>query len=123
MATAPTGIANLTFNSVIIALVTILLAIDVYIRVMTAIKTHREEMQRRNTPVDTLEEKVEKQEEKLDEHEDKLRKDYERLNELEDGTRIMMRAMMAMLSHEINGNSTDKLMGSLEEIQQFLINK
>lgn len=123
MATAPTGIGDLTFNSVIVGLVVILLAIDVYIRVMTAIKTHREEVKRRNTPVDTLEEKVEKQEEKIEEHEDKLRKDYERLNRLEEGNRIMMRAQMALLSHEINNNSIDKLKDSFDEIQQFLINR
>ena len=116
MANTPNGIGDLTFNSLIIALIVVLLAVDVYIRIMTAVKTYREEKKRRNHPVDTLETRVE-------EHEEKLKKDYARLNELEDGTRIMMRAMMALLSHDINGNSDDKLRESLEEIQQYLINK
>jgi hypothetical protein len=34
-----------------------------------------------------------------------------------------MRAVMALLSHEISGNSDDKLKASLEEIQKHLIEK
>lgn len=116
MASIPTGLGNLTFGGLITALVVILLGVDAYIRVMTAIKTHREEKVRRNHPVDQLEARV-------DDHEEKLKKDYARLNELEDGNRIMMRAMMAMLSHEINGNSIDKLRESFEEIQKYLIER
>ena len=111
-----TGIGELTFSNLVVALIVILLFVDVYIRVMTAIKAYREEKRRKNQPVDTLEERVE-------EHEVKLKRDYERLNELEDGSRIMMRALMAMLSHEISGNSVDKLKKSMDEIQSYLIEK
>ena len=116
MASVPTGIGDLTFNSLVVGLAMLLLIIDVYIRVMTAVKTYREERGRRKHPMDTLEAKV-------DDHDKRLKKDYERLNDLEDGNRIMMRAMMALLSHDINGNSDDKLKESLEEIQQYLINR
>ena len=114
--TAPTGIGDLTSNTIFVVLAVILLFIDVYIRVMTAVKTYRDEKRRKNQPVNTLETKIE-------DHEEKLRKDYARLNELEDGNRIMMRAMMALLSHEINGNSDEKLRSSYDEIQQYLIDR
>ena len=116
MATIPTGLGDITFSGVITALVVILLAIDVYIRVHTAIKAIREEQRRRNQPVSTLEEKVE-------DHEQKLQKDYRRINELEDGNRIMMRALMAILSHDISGNSVDKLKASMDEIHNYLVNR
>lgn len=116
MANAPTGIANITFNSVIIALAVFLLVVDVYIRVMTAIKTAREEKKRKEQPVNSLEEKVEQ-------HEKKLQRDYERINQLENGNRVMMRAMMALLSHGVNGNSIDKLVASFEEIKEYLIER
>lgn len=93
-----------------------LVLIGAYNTIMGAVKTHREEKKRKDAPVNNLEEQVK-------EHEDKLKRDHERLNELENGNRIMMRAMMAMLSHEINGNSDDKLKASLDEIQKFLIEK
>ena len=61
--------------------------------------------------------------EKLTDHDDKLKNDHKRLNDLEESNRIIMRALMAMLSHEINGNSDEKLKASFDEIQQFLIEK
>lgn len=93
-----------------------LILIGAYNTVMGAIKTHREEQRRKDAPVNNLEEQVKG-------HEEKLKRDNDRLKELEDGNRIMMRAMMALLSHDINGNSSEKLKQSLEEIQQYLIDK
>lgn len=116
MATVPTGLGDVTFGGVITALVVVLLAIDVYIRVMTAIKAYREEKKRREQPVNTLEDKIE-------DHEQKLQKDYRRINELEEGNRIMMRALMAILSHDISGNSVDKLKASMDEIHNYLVNR
>ena len=79
-------------------------------------KKQREEKKRKDAPVNTLETKV-------NEHEDKLKRDHERLTDLEDSNRIILRALMAMLSHEINGNSDERLRASFEEIQKYLIEK
>lgn len=107
---------NITFEQLVGLMAVALVLIGAYNTIMGAVKTHREEKKRKDAPVNNLEEQVK-------EHEDKLKRDHERLNELENGNRIMMRAMMAMLSHEINGNSDDKLKASLDEIQKFLIEK
>lgn len=107
---------DLTFDKFIGAVVLILLLVDIYIKLMNAAKTRREEQERKNKPVNNLEETVK-------DHTEKLGRDHERLNELEDSNRIIMRALMAMLSHEINGNSDDKLRASFDEIQSFLIEK
>lgn len=109
-------IQNLTFEGLIGAAAIILLLIGIYNTIMTAIKNAREEKKRRTQPVNTLEDTVK-------DHTEKLKKDHERLTDLEDGNRVLMRAMMALLSHEINGNSDDKLKASLDEIQQYLIGK
>ena len=93
-----------------------LVLIGAYNTIMSAIKTHREEKKRKDAPVNTLEETVKK-------HDERLSRDHERLNELEDSNRIIMRALMALMSHEINGNSDDKLKASYDEIQRFLIEK
>lgn len=53
----------------------------------------------------------------------KLDNDNVRLNELEDGNRVICRGILAMLSHEINGNSNDKLLASQTEITNYLINR
>lgn len=54
---------------------------------------------------------------------DKLKKDNDRLKTLEDGNRVICRGIMALLSHEVNGNSDDKLKKSLDEIQEYLLEK
>ena len=87
--------STLTFGAIMIFLAVLLLFVDVYIKISTAIKTYREEKNRKERPVTTLEEQVKT-------HEEKLKNDHERLKELEDGNRIMMRAIMSILSHDIN---------------------
>ena len=53
----------------------------------------------------------------------KLNNDNQRLNDLEAGNRVICRGILAMLSHEINGNSNDKLIASQQEITNYLINR
>jgi len=53
----------------------------------------------------------------------KLTSDNERLEVLEGGNRVICRGILAMLSHDINGNSIDKLIASQTEITNYLIDK
>lgn len=109
-------IQALTFNDVLLVAAVLFLIIELYTKIMNAIKAHRDEKNRREQPVNSLEHTVQ-------EHEEKLKKDHTRLSDLEESNRILMRAMMALMSHELNGNSDDKLRASYEEIQQYLIEK
>lgn len=51
----------------------------------------------------------------------KLNSDNERLEHLEEGNKVKCRALMALLSHEINGNSNDKLEKALSDLNDYLI--
>ena len=53
----------------------------------------------------------------------KLDRDNRRLNDLEEGNRVICRGILALLSHQINGNSNDKLLSSQQEITDYLINR
>ena len=53
----------------------------------------------------------------------KLDRDNKRLNTLEDGQKVMLRGINALISHEINGNSIDKLSKSQNEIMEYLIER
>lgn len=57
------------------------------------------------------------------ETDEKLKHDKERLDILEDGNKVICRGILALLSHEINGNSTDKLKASQSEITNYLIDR
>lgn len=53
----------------------------------------------------------------------KLGNDNERIGSLEEGNKVVCRALIAMLSHEINGNSVDKLQHAMTELQNYLIER
>ena len=57
------------------------------------------------------------------ETDNKLAMDKKRLDSLEDGQKVMLRGINAIISHEINGNSTDKLQKSQNEIMEYLIER
>ena len=107
---------DITFGQLVGLAALVLVLVGAYNTVMSAVKTYRDERKRKNTPVNTLEETVRQ-------HEERLKKDHERLNNLEEANRIQMRALMAMLHHEIDGNSTEGLKQSYDEIQRYLIEK
>ena len=109
-------IQALSFEQLIGTAAVILLLVGIYNTIMGAIKTAREEKRLKDQPVNTLESTV-------SDHSEKLKNDHERITAVEESNRIIMRALMAVMSHEINGNSTDKLRDSMEEINDFLIKK
>ena len=53
----------------------------------------------------------------------KLRADNDRLKSMEEGNKVICRGILALLSHEINGNSVDKLQKSQTEIMEYLIER
>ena len=53
----------------------------------------------------------------------KLKNDNERLKIIEDGNKVVCRGILALLSHEINGNSIDKLKSSQTEMTNYLIDR
>jgi len=109
-------IQALSFEQLVGTVAVILLLVGVYNTIMSAIKNAREEKKLKDQPVNTLESTV-------SDHSEKLKNDHERITALEESNRIIMRALMAVMSHEVNGNSTEKLQKSMDEIQQFLIER
>lgn len=53
----------------------------------------------------------------------KLDSDNRRIKSLEDGNRVVCKALLALLSHEINGNSIDKLRNALLDLNDYLIER
>lgn len=67
---------------------------------------------------------------KLKDHDDELKDHETRIRTLEDKTKeqdgfikVLCNSILALVSHEINGNSKDKLRDAQKELQDFLINK
>ena len=60
---------------------------------------------------------------RLDEHTRMLGTHQEKLVDIDRGNKVLCRGILALLSHEINGNSNDKLKESQQEITNYLIDK
>lgn len=45
----------------------------------------------------------------------------DRLTTVEEGNKVIMKALIAIMRHEINGNSVDKLQTALDELNDYLI--
>ena len=69
-----------------------------------------------NQRLDALEKKVDKLSEYLD-------RDNRRLNSLDEGNRVTQQALLALMSHAINGNDIDKLSRAKDDLESYLINK
>lgn len=54
---------------------------------------------------------------------EQLKDQGERIETLEEGNKHIITALIAMLSHEINGNSIDKLRSALDNLNKYLIDK
>ena len=117
------SVADLTWGHVVTAAAVLVLILTVYTLIMNAIKAWREEKKRKNQPVSDLETRVKANTDKLEKHDGLLDNDKKRLDAIDEQQRILMRGIMALLSHEVNGNSIDKLKASLQEINDWLIRK
>ena len=53
----------------------------------------------------------------------KLNNDNRRIESIETADKVICRGILALLSHEINGNSIDKLKDSQKEITDYLIDR
>ena len=60
---------------------------------------------------------------RLDEHTRILGTHQDQLTDIETANKVMCRGILALLSHELNGNSNDKLKASQQEITDYLIDK
>lgn len=69
-----------------------------------------------NQRLDALEKKVDKFAEFFD-------RDKRRLDSLDEGNRVTQQALLALMSHAINGNDIEKLSRAKDDLESYLINK
>ena len=55
------------------------------------------------------------------EMDENMRDNTDRIKKVEDGNKVIMKALMAIMTHELNGNSKDKLQKALGELNDYLI--
>ena len=114
---------DVTFEQLIGLAVIVVIAASTYNTIMAAIKNHIEAKKRHDAPVDTLTARVDAHDKMLSNDKRRLEEMDERLAILKGESAMMLKGVRALLSHEINGNSNDKLIESYDSIDNYLINK
>lgn len=84
--------------------------------ICSVLKKAREPEDLQNTRLDQLEAQAKKFGEYLD-------RDDRRLNSLDEGNRVTQQALLALMSHAINGNDIDKLSRAKDDLESYLINR
>lgn len=89
------------------------LADDISVKIMVKLEPKFAEIDRKLANDKTM----------IDDHTQKLASIAKRNDSQETGQKALCRGVLALLSHEINGNSTDKLKSAQENINDYLIEK
>ena len=55
------------------------------------------------------------------EMDESMKDNTDRIKKVEDGNKVIMKALIAMMKHELNGNSVDKLQKAMDELNEYLI--
>jgi len=60
---------------------------------------------------------------KVDEHETKLTNDDKRITQQENDMQMMLKCMLVLMNHDIDGNGVDKLKSTRDELQEYITNR
>ena len=74
-------------------------------------------------PSESLEERITLIEHKLLDYDSKLARDKARLDSIEEGNKVTQKALLALLSHAIDGDNVKELKEAKDELQAYLINR
>lgn len=88
-------------------------AVAVIVKAVTAAKS----------PWKKLEQRVEVMEKKLEQHSGFFANDKTRMDIMDEGSRVTQKAILAILSHAIDGNNVDELKQAKKELQNYLIER
>ena len=112
------------FLSICGGIVTISAAVTVIIKI---VKYFKKPNLRQEERIALLESRVDHMEDRFDEtikeYMTFFQKDKDRLDVIEQGNRIMQEAMLALLSHGIDGDDVDQMKAAKKNLEQYLINK
>ena len=82
-------------------------------------------------PNANLEARVEKLEKEMEfgikvtfeKYEERFSRDLARINGIEDSNKIMLKSLLAIMDHEIDGNHIEKLKAARDDLQNYMLSK
>lgn len=95
-------------------------AVGVIIKIVKAAKKPNA---RQNEQINAVEQRVDRMERKMEQFESYFQNDNDRLDLLDKGMRVTQHALIALLSHGIDGNDVESLKKAKHELEEYLITK
>jgi biopolymer transport protein ExbD len=117
------NLTDITFGYILGLLAMLVLFVEVYNKFATARNNRRAEKKLQEAPVETLTVRVDAHDKMLANDKRRLDETDERLTAIRKESSMTLRGVRAILSHEINGNSNEKLQKSYDEIDEYLLPK
>ena len=74
-------------------------------------------------PTAALEARIEKLEKKQEQHDEYFSRDLRRIEVLEEGNRVTQKALLALMSHALDGNDVERLRKAKDDLNEYLINR
>lgn len=96
---------------------------SIIVTVSAAVTVVLKVIQKAHQPEKSQNERLDELEKKVAIFEEMFNSDAKRIKELEDGNREIQKALLALLSHSINGNDKDKLVNARDDLQKYLIDR
>lgn len=74
-------------------------------------------------PNELQNQRIEELEKRVTMHDEYLQKDLARFDRLESGNEVLLQAILALLSHNIDGNDIDSMRKAKKDLEAYLIKK
>ena len=91
--------------------------------VINALKKLKEPENIQNQKLEDISKKIDSIEARLKIHEEYFNNDNRRISAIEEGNRVTQKALLALMSHAINGDDVDQLKAAEKSLKEYLINK
>lgn len=101
-------------------IITVAGAVTIVIKIINAAKKPNKEIRssisEQSSRIDTIEDR-------LDSYEEYFKRDLTRIEAIEEGNRVTQRALLALLSHGIDGNDVDSLKQAKTKLEEYLTSR
>jgi hypothetical protein len=93
-----------------------LVLINFYNAIMNLVKNAK-------SPTDSLEMRIEEIEKKISVYEERFGRDKARLDSFDEGNRVILKSLLAIMKHDIDGNNVEELKVTSKELQEYMLKR
>ncbi len=75
------------------------------------------------SPTTSLETRVDEIERKMSRYDEMFGRDKARLDSFDESNRIILKSLLAIIKHDLDGNNTEALKQAQDDLQNYMLNK